>query len=148
MTAEFALRAKLGSGADYNVRSAGLIEAPHEIVPFVKDYLANRGGDVSQHHPTRLTGAMLDQADLGVAMGIEHRDRVAQEFDRLLPLFSEVAYGTVEPLRDVFEVVPDWRRNEVAAAAYGRSIMEYIFDGMPGFVSRMHSFIRAGRALV
>ena len=148
MTAEFALRARLGSGADYNVRSAGLIEAPHEIVPFVKDYLAGRGVDVSQHHPTRLTGAMLNQADLGVAMGIEHRDRIAEEFDRLLPLFSDVAYQTVEPLLDVYEVVPDWRRNEVAAAAYGCSVMEYIFDGMQGFVSRMHSFICAGRALI
>ena len=145
MTAEFALRAKLGSQTDCIVQSAGLIEAPHEIVPFVKDYLMGRGIDISQHQPTILTEAMLDRVNLGVAMGIEHRDWMAQEFGHLLPLFSEIAYQTVEPLRDVNEVIPDWRRNEEAAAAYGCSIMDYIFDGMPGFVSRMHSFIHAGR---
>lgn len=145
MTAEFALKATLGSGDDYDVRSAGLIDAPHEIVPFVTDYLTGRGIDLGQHQPTKLSGAMLDQADLSVAMGTEHRDRILNEFDRRLPLFSEVAYQTVEPLLDVDEVVPDWRRNETAAAAYGRSVMAYIFDGMPGFIDRMPSFMPAGQ---
>jgi hypothetical protein len=78
-------------------------------------------------------------------MGIEHRDRIARDFGRRLPLFSEVAYQTVEPLLDVDEVVADWRRNEAAAAAYARSVMAYIFDGMPGFIRRMRALMPAGR---
>jgi len=144
MTAELGLRAALGPGSDVVVRSAGLIDAPHEIVSFVKGHLATRGLDVSQHKPRRLTRAMLAIADLPVAMGIEHRDQIIQEFDRALPMFSEIAYGTQEPLPDVSEVVPEWRSNEAAAAAYGRSVMDYIIDGMPGFVGRMHAFMPTG----
>ncbi len=140
MTAEYALRAALGDGDPRIVGSAGLAEAPHEIVPFVRHYLADRGLDISAHRPTKLTGAALLQADLAVAMGTEHRDRIVKQFDRRLPLFSEVAYDTVEPLRDVYEVVPDWRNNATAAAAYGCSVMDYIFDGMPSFVRRMPAF--------
>jgi len=145
MTAEFALKAELGSQTDCIVRSAGLIKAPHDILPFVKDYLMDKGVDISQHQPKILTEAMLDRVDLSVAMGMEHQSRIAQDFGHQIPLFSEIAYQTVEPLRDVHEVISDWRRNEEASAAYGRSIIGYIFDGMPGFVSRMHSFLRASR---
>ena len=145
MTAEFALKASLGANAPFDVRSAGLLAAPHEVVAFVSDYLAARGHDTARHRPTRLNTATLDGADLAVAMGTEHRARIAQDFDRCLPLFSEIAYGTVEALRDVDEVVPDWRRNKAAAAAYGRSLMDYIFDGMPGFLGRMDDFMAARR---
>lgn len=144
MTAELGLKAALGPDSNVVVRSAGLIDAPHEIVSFVKGYLASRGLDVSRHQPTRLTATMLAQADLPVAMGIEHRDRIVREFDRTLPLFSEIAYGTQEPLPDVSEVVPDWCSNEAAAAAYGRSVMDYIIDGMPALVGRMHAFMPTG----
>ena len=117
------------------------LKLSHEIVFFVKDYLAERALDISRHSPTRLTEAMLDQADLAVAMGTEHRDRISRDFDCRLPLFSEVAYDTEEALRDVYEVVPDWRTNEAAAVEYGRSVMAYIVDGMPGFVRRMDGFM-------
>lgn len=144
MTAEFALKAALGDDPVYDVRSAGLIEAPHEIVPFVETYLAGKGQDISGHQPTKLSAAMLERADLAVAMGTEHQGRIEQAFGRRLPLFSKIAYDSVEALLDVDQVIPDWRRNETAAAAYGRSVMDYIFDGMPGFVGRMPSFLQTG----
>ena len=84
---------------------------------------------------------MLDDADLVVAMDFAHRDAIETRFGRRMPLFSEVAFGNEAPLLDVYEVVPDWRDNEAAATQYGRSVMDTIFDGMPGFVRRMHDFI-------
>ncbi|MFP6744450.1 MAG: hypothetical protein VCB77_04585 [Alphaproteobacteria bacterium] len=59
MTAEYALRASLGADTGYRVRSAGLIEAPHEIETFVTDYLTAKGLDVSRHQPTNLTRTTL-----------------------------------------------------------------------------------------
>ncbi len=38
MTAEYALKKALGTDSQIQVHSAGLVEAPHEIVQFVKDY--------------------------------------------------------------------------------------------------------------
>ncbi len=142
MTAEYALKATLSFDAIYTVHSAGLMAAPHEIVSFVEDYLKGRGLDVSRHQPKKLTREMLDEAGLAVAMGIEHRHQLNQKFICRLPLFSEIAYGTEEPLRDVDEMVPDWRNNDAAAGAYAWSVMDYIFDGIPNFITRMHSFVQ------
>jgi len=142
MTAEHALRAALGSDTGCRVRSAGLIDAPHQIVSFVKDYLATKGLDVSHHQPTKLARAILDEAGLAVAMGTGHRRQLAEGFDYGAPLFSEIAYGTEEPLLDVFEVVPDWQTNEAAAMDYGQWVIDYIIDGMPGFLDRMPKLIQ------
>jgi len=84
---------------------------------------------------------MLEQASLPVAMGTQHRDMISDQFGLEIPLFSEVAYDTVEALKDVDEVIPDWRNNWDAATEYGCSVMDYIFDGMPGFLKRMNHYL-------
>ena len=99
--------------------------------------------DVSRHQPRKLTRAILDEAGLAVAMGTEHRQKLAETFDHRAALFSEIAYGVEEPLLDVFEVVPDWRTNEAAATEYGRWVIDYIIDGMAGFMDRMPEIIRS-----
>lgn len=142
MSAEYALRAHLRPADRVTVRSAGLYQAPHDIVDFVRNHLRDKGIDVSPHQPTPLTGPMLEAAALPVAMGFEHRNAIQRDFGRRLPLFSEIAYGTEEALRDVWEVVPDWQNNEAEAAAYGCSLIDYIHDGMPGFLERMPEFLR------
>ena len=141
MSAEYALKAHLKPQETIVVRSAGLHEAPHGIVDFVKDHLQGKGIDISAHVPTQLTGTLLETATLPVAMGFEHRSLIERDFGRRLPLFSQIAYGTEEPLRDVWEVVPDWQNNEAEAAAYGCSVIDYIHDGMPGFLGRMKGFM-------
>ena len=140
LTAEYALKFALGDSSEHEVLSAGLVPAPHEIVTFVREYMEGRGIDISGHVPTQFTDNSLGAADLAVAMGTEHRDKIADRYGVRLPLFSEIAYGTVEPLLDVFEVVPNWRQNETEAAAYGCALMDYIFEGMEGFIANMGAF--------
>jgi len=143
MTAEYAMRAALDPNEQVSVHSAGLIDAPHEILPFVKEYLVRKGVDISGHEPRRLDQEMLNRADLAVAMDVGHRGQIEEGYGLRLPLFCEIAYGTETPLPDVYEAVPDWRANQAAAKEYGWSVMDVIFDGMPGFISRMRSFIKA-----
>lgn len=140
MTAEYAFKAVLDLEDRGCVSSAGLRAAPHEIVPFVSSHLNEMGFDISRHKPRTVDRAMLRSCDLAIAMGFEHRDRIREIFGLDLPLFSEVAYGTQEPLLDVHEVVDDWRNNETEAAAYGRFVMDYIIDGMSGFQDRVRRF--------
>ena len=135
MTAEYALRSALGYNQAFTVRSAGLKCPPHGVLSYVKDHLANRQLDVSNHRSTVLTNETLTKADVPVAMGTEHREQVAQIFGREIPLFSQIAYATEAPLLDVWQVVPDWETNIEAAATYAREVMDYIIDGMPGFIS-------------
>ena len=139
MTADFALTAALGPDSGHRVSSAGLLTPPHGVLPFVEDYLTNKGIDISAHQPTKLTPAILDQATLAIAMSTDHQAQIAQDFDRKVPLFSKIAYNTTQPLRDVDEVVPDWRIKHQEAITYGRSVMDYIFEGMPGVISQLSS---------
>lgn len=141
MTADFSLRAHLRDNDNITIGSAGLRPPPHGVVDFVRDHLKRKGIDISEHQPTQLTPAMLEETTLPVAMGLEHQEIIERDFGHRLPLFSEVAYGTVEALRDVWEVVPDWQNNLEASAEYGCSVIDYIHDGMPGFLERMGGFI-------
>jgi len=141
MTAEYALKAALGPQEKIVVGSAGLIEAPHEIVPFVREYLSKRGVDISQHSPRKMDEQILSESDLVVAMDIEHRKQLLDKFDYKAPLFSELVDGSEKPLLDVYEVVDNWSENEEESRQYGWSVMDTIFSGMPGFVDRMSFYM-------
>ena len=85
MTAEYALKSILAGGTEAHVHSAGLIEAPHEIVSFVKEYLLGKGIDVSDHQPRKITRAMLEQANLAVAMDLPHQREIFARFGGHIP---------------------------------------------------------------
>lgn len=144
MTAEYALRHSLGDDSGVFVHSAGLVDAPHEIVPFVREYLLEKGIDVSSHKPKKIDKQLLGSSDLTVAMDFDHRKQIENIYGIKLPLFSEAGFGTEASLLDVHEVVPDWLNNETAAQEYGWSVMDTIFDGVPGFIERLSSFIENG----
>lgn len=137
MTAEYSLRAALGESVDITVRSAGLIEAPHEIVPFVRDYLHARNLDISAHTPTVINRTLLDQADHAIAMDHAHQTAIHEQFGQTLPLFSQFAYGKDLPMLDVYEVVPDWLTNHKAAKAYGHEVMDFICNAAPVIAERL-----------
>jgi len=140
MTAEYSLKKILSPNQNIHVHSAGLIDAPHEIVPFVREYLWNKEIDISKHSPRQITEKMLLESNLVVAMDIEHREQLLDKFGYSAPLFSEVVDGTERPLLDVCDVVDNWLENEEKAKEYGWSVMDTIFAGMPGFVDRMSSY--------
>lgn len=78
MTAEYAFRVSLSSDDGSTARSAGLINAPHPVMGYVRDFLDRKGADISKHKPQVLSVELLRDADLAVAMGTEHREKVAQ----------------------------------------------------------------------
>lgn len=136
MSAEYGLRAALGADAGVDVASAGLEAGTHQVAGFVRDHLAARGLDIARHVPRRLSEDMLRGADLAVAMGAAHQVQILDKYGMRLPLFSEVAYDEVNPLPDVWEAVPDWRNNLDKAVPYAQEVIDYICDGMAGFVAR------------
>ena len=142
MSAEYALKRALGTGANVSVSSAGTHEPPHGVLDWVRDYHLEREVDVSPHAPRRLTADILETASLAVAMSTDHRDIVAKRFDLEIPLFNEVAYGRNEALLDVHEAVEDWRQNMDRAVPYVYQVIDHIYAGMPGFIERMPQFTR------
>jgi len=141
MTAEYASKKTMSPHLNIKAESAGLIEAPHEIVPFVREYLSNKKIDISKHSPRQVDEAMLFESNVVVAMDIGHREQLREKFNYRAPLFSEVVDGSEKSLLDVCEVVDNWRENEEKAKEYGWSVMDTIFSGMPGFVDRVNSYL-------
>jgi protein-tyrosine phosphatase len=137
MTAEYSLRAALGANSDIVVSSAGTIEAPHPIVPFVRDYLQAINIDISAHRPTIITREILAQADHAIAMDHAHVHTIAERFGNTLPLFSQFAYGKDLPMPDVDEVVPDWRNNHNEAIAYGHQVLDFICEAAPAIAKNL-----------
>ena len=141
LTAEYALKSLIDRESFVLVKSAGFEKPPHEILPFVRSYMSDNGFDVSGHVSTKLTESMIVNADLAIAMGLEHQERAWEEFQQRIPMFSEVTYGTTEPLKDVYEVVANWEEDATAAAEYGTWVMNYIVEGMPEFLRRYPTFV-------
>ena len=143
MTAEYALTHMPALPDDIVVSSAGTIDAPHGILDFVSAHMAKKSIDVSHHKPRKLTREIINSADLAVAMGEDHQSHVSATFERDIPLFNRVAFGHDEPMKDVWEVLPDWRTTDHdAGRAYAWDLMDRIFDGLPPFIERMQQFAR------
>jgi len=125
LTAEYALRAVLPARGDIVVSSAGTEDFPHVVAPVVWRYLLDRGFDVRQHRRRTLTAAMLQHANVAIAMSTEHQRELAERFDRAdIPLFGHVC-------PDVDEAVADHRTNPDAVVAHVRKTIDRIIELTP-----------------
>lgn len=136
MSAEYALKAHLGTAPAYHVHSAGTSAGAHPMIACVCDRLARYGVDPSPHVPRRLTAEMLDEAYLPVAMGLDHQAAIRERFGRSVLLFNEICYGRSESVKDLWEVLPE-TAEDASKQAYLVSIVEYVWNAMPHFVERI-----------
>ena len=139
MTAEHALKATLGPQPAYQVSSAGTAVVPQEMLPVVKTRLVARGIDPTSHQMRQLTTEILNQADLVVAMGLDHRRYLKEHFNHESVLFNQVCCGQAEPILDIGEALPD-ERNPDARYAYAIAVVDHICDSMPAFIANVERF--------
>jgi protein-tyrosine phosphatase len=139
LTAEYALRRELGSDSAIQVASAGTEDFPHVVKEVVRDYLAANGLDVVSHRRRTLTAAMCDAATVIVAMSDDHQRFIATQFQRRVPLFTELCGLGAQPLHDVDDVVPDFENDLPAAAAHIRWTIDRIIALTPAFAERLRS---------
>ena len=137
MVAEYALKSLLGPTSPYIVGSAGIEALPAAIHPVIADYLLAKGSDLSNHVPRKLSRDLLDEATLAVAMGLNHSEFIRQHFNRDVRLFNEICFPKREPILDLHEAIPDWQLNLVASRDYVVSVIDYIWDTMPIFLSTL-----------
>ena len=141
MTAEYALKAALGLESAYVVSSAGTEAKPQEMVHYVRARLYQRGLDPAKHQQRRMTADMLNEAKLIVAMGLDHRAYLKEQFGREAWLFNQVCFGQEEPVLDIGEALPNWPPDPAAQAAYGISVVDYICDSMPYFSQNIERYL-------
>lgn len=140
MTAEHAFRAKIGD-EPYRSESAGLTANPLQMYPPVRDRIITLGIDPSAHQQRKLTLDLLDSADLPIAMGLDHCDHIREHFNREVLLFNRIALGKDEPIKDIWEIVPDWKTNEDARRTYALYVVDTIWNTMPQFIQNLNAFI-------
>jgi protein-tyrosine phosphatase len=128
MTAEYALRRELGDYPGIRVGSAGTADVPYPVWPEVRDYLRHRGLDVSGHARRTLTRAMLDEADLAMAMDPAPQVEVQTLFGVSLPLFLRVCEpnGAASALPDIEEAVPGYKDNPAATLRHIHATIDRI----------------------
>ena len=142
LTAEYALRR---CSENVIVSSAGTEDYPHVVRPEVRDYLMTKGFDVRRHARRTLTRAILDEADLAIAMGIDHRDFIQRTFGLRPLLYLEACGLAAEGLPDIEEVVLDYRTNAAAVTAHVRWTIDRIVELAPSLAARVDSLMKEHR---
>jgi protein-tyrosine phosphatase len=103
----------------------------------IRDRLMEKGIDPAHHVPQRLTRELLDRVDLTIAMGLDHRDFLRRHFRHEAILFNQVCYQIEEPILDIHEVVPNWEADPYAARKYACWVIDYVWEAMPAFITRL-----------
>ena len=138
VTAEYALKARLGEGTSCVVSSAGIDAKPQSVHDWVQTRLREKGADPSRHVPRQLTKELVEAADLVVAMGRDHQVFVREKFGRDAPLFNQICLGHDKPVFDLHEVMPDWETDPERARAYVWSVIDLLWTTAPAILSRLH----------
>ena len=126
LTADAALRKLLAHRDDIVVGSAGTDDYPHVVRPRVRDYLLEKGYDVSAHQRRTLTRALLEESALVVAMSTDHQALIRNRFARHAPLFLEACGEPAAWLPDIEDVIPDYQTNKVAVEKHVRETIDRI----------------------
>ena len=141
VVAEYAVRAQIGPECRYLVGSAGIEAKPQAIHPVILARLMQKGADPSRHVQRILTPDLAGQADLIIAMGLNHRDFIHRHFCREAPLFNEVAFGKADPVLDVHEALPDWEHDLIKARDYVKSVVDHIRNAVPALLAGLPRFL-------
>ena len=137
VTAEYALKARLGPDMPHVISSAGIDVKPQSMHAWVQARLREKGADLTTHIPRQLTRELVEGADLVIAMGRNHELFVREQFGREVPLFNQVCLGHDQPILDLHEVMPDWETDHERAAAYLCSVIDRIWATAPALLSRL-----------
>jgi protein-tyrosine-phosphatase len=137
VTAEYALKARLGPGTSCVIGSAGIDAKPQSMHAWVQARLLEKGVDLTTHVPRQLTKDLVEAADLVIAMGRNHQAFVREQYGRDIPLFNQVCLGHDQPILDLHEVMPNWESDPEQARSYVCSVIDVIWATAPALLSRL-----------
>lgn len=137
VTAEYALKARLGVSASCVVGSAGIDAKPKPVHAWVQARLREKRADPSTHVQRQLTQEMIEGSDLVIAMGRDHQIYIREQFGRDVPLFNQVCLGHDKPILDLHEAIPDWESDLERAHAYVRAVIDMIWATVPALLPRL-----------
>ncbi|TKB33717.1 MAG: hypothetical protein E8D51_05725 [Nitrospira sp.] len=137
VTAEYALKFKLGAHRSCIVSSAGIDAKLQPMHAWVQGRLREKGADPTTHVQRQLTQELVEAADLILAMGRDHQAYIREQFGRDVPLFNQACLGHDKPVLDLHEVMPEWERDPERARAYVWSVIDMIWATAPALLPRL-----------
>ena len=137
VTAEYALKARLGAGTSCVVRSAGIDARAQSMHEWVLARLREKGADPTSHVQRQLTEELVEAADLVIAMGRNHQAFIREEYGHDVPLFNQICLGRDKPILDLHEAIPGWKTDPERARAYVCSVIDAIWATAPVLLSRL-----------
>ena len=137
VTAEYALKIRLGGNTSCVVGSAGIDIKPQPVHDWVQIRLREKGADLTRHVQRQLNKELVEAADLVIAMGRDHQVFVREQFGRDVPLFNHFCLGHDTPILDLHEVMPDWETDPDRARAYVCSVIDVIWAAAPAILSHL-----------
>jgi protein-tyrosine phosphatase len=137
VTAEYALKARLGPGTSCVIGSAGIDVKPQSMHAWVQARLREKGVDPTTHIQRQLTKELVEAADLVIAMGRNHQAFVQKEFGRDVPLFNQVCLGHDQPILDLHEVMPNWESHPEQARSYVCLVIDGIWSAVLALLPRL-----------
>ena len=140
MTAAYALQKMMSKENYYQVDSAGISIRSMTVKCSVRKYLKKRGVDISGHQPKQIVQSIFFASDLVIAMGLDHRDWIEDQFGVRVPLFNEICYNHTEPVLDLHEAIPNQASIE-DSDFYIYNTIKFIFDSTPYLINNIHRYI-------
>ena len=144
MSAEYCLKkyCELHKINDISVESAGTHgDHKQDIRPEVIDEFKKLDIDITNHNSRKLTKKMLDNSDLIVSMGLNHRLFIKENFGYHSVLFEEVCLGNKEPILDNNESLKDYTIYSWKSEQFNRQMVRNIWEDIPLFVKNYKKFI-------
>lgn len=142
LSAEFTARAGDTARA-YEFSSAGThTRVGRTLLEEVVAALNAHAIDPTPHVSRPLDQAIIDGADLLVAMDLNHQKFIRETFNRHAPLFLEVSRGLRAGIPDLPDVVPDWRNHRDEARACVTDTIDLIRAESHAFVKNLPYFLR------
>ncbi|MBU0860118.1 MAG: hypothetical protein KJ667_09275 [Alphaproteobacteria bacterium] len=142
LSAEFGMRAADTRG-DFTFASAGT--NTHHARRLRSDVLgaiaAHDQIDAAGHISRVLNQDIVDGADLIVAMDRDHQKYIRDTFNRHAPLYLEISRDLSEGVPDLPDIVPDYKTNPVAAAAFVNETVTRIMNERPAFLKNIRRYL-------
>lgn len=122
----------------FEVSSAGTIAKREPMSPTTIETLKKHNIDPSKHKQRKLTKKILDENDVIVAMSKDHQEFIKQKFRRSSILFEKLAINRNKPLKDVNEVIPDYKNHKNKTKNHIKKTVEHIIKETPKVFNELY----------
>ncbi len=138
MSAEYcAKKVAQDMGMELDISSAGTMATPQSPDPVTLETLSSFGVAEITHKQTKLSKNLIQESDLVIAMGTDHKEFIKERFGVDVPLFNELANGRSEGVLDIHEKVEDWLEHREATENHIIETVTHIYESMPGLLQRI-----------